>query len=377
MTLASCAFAAYAWNYFERGFAVLPTAGDDGKRPLIKGFQTSTIGPEAIAKLAERHPEANLGVALSPSRIDGGDRLVAVDVDTTERSTHQRILRRFGDSPIQVRTGSGNRQFWYRSKTLLPSRDLRSEGEPVEIKADGTIIVVPPSVNPKTEVAYEFLKGGLDDLIRLPEIDLDSLVRETIDIETLHAQNVKITEGHRNETLFRQALHEARHVDSIEELLDCCLTYNDAFFFEPLSEAEVIKTAASAWTYELGGNNWVGKEARTILTGSFLDEFAQRIPASRQGDALLLLIKLKLAHAARQNRGEPFCLVHMAMAKAQTIPQWSGKRYRTATEALLEGGYLECVSKGRGRRPNQYCLTLKALQVGLGPSTRQPSRWAA
>lgn len=364
------AFARHAFEFFEHGFAVLPTGGEDGKRPLTRGFHKAVLGPDAIDKLAKQHPDANLGFVPTMSKIGGGT-LAILDVDTTDRAIQRRMIERFGDTPIKVRTGSGNMQAYYRTPKRISSRNLRqSEGEPVELKCDGTICVAPPSVNPKTGGAYAFLEGDLRHLSRLPEIDLSSLAIP--DVRTSAGMEIDI--GLRNLTLFRQCLREARHCDDIQTLIDCARSFAEDYFVEPMSRSEIDKTAASAWGYQLAGKNWVGREAHVVTPKSLIKRLAAGIPSRYSGDAFMLLSLLRAEHAARQARGEPFRLVCAAMERDQVLEGWTRKQYMTAVGWLLDAGYLECISKRSGR-PSLYCLSLKAIEPEVAASVREPVRW--
>lgn len=102
-------------------------------------------------------PDANIGIVCSQSDI------CVVDVD--EPALQDAMLRRFGDTPLIVRTGRGRFQNYYRSAGDIVSRDLRHlEGIDVEIKASGSIVVAPPSVNFKTGGQYQFERGGVETL---------------------------------------------------------------------------------------------------------------------------------------------------------------------------------------------------------------------
>ena len=51
----------------ELGLAVFPCGGDDGKRPLVKGWHRPKSA-KTIATLAQRFADANIGVACGPSQ---------------------------------------------------------------------------------------------------------------------------------------------------------------------------------------------------------------------------------------------------------------------------------------------------------------------
>jgi hypothetical protein len=104
--------------------------------------------------LARRFADANVAIVMSHSH------LIAVDVD--EPSLKSEMLRRFGPTPLMIRSGgSGGVHLLYRAVHGVTPTDLRdTEGIAVEIKAAGTILVVPPSVHRGTGRAYKFLEGA-------------------------------------------------------------------------------------------------------------------------------------------------------------------------------------------------------------------------
>jgi len=142
----------------------------------------------------------------------------------------------------------------------------------------------------------------------------------------------------------------------VHTLIDCAETAADDYFAEPMSQAEIEKTARSAWRYECEGKNWIGQEARSQITRKAYENITAA--SARHGsDAFVLLILLQYEHTVRCKRGETFCLNYEAMAKGGCIKHWSEYRYRSAARVLIGEGYIECVHKGRGKgNPSQYRL---------------------
>lgn len=142
-------------------------------------------------------------------------------------------------------------------------------------------------------------------------------------------------------TLFRALLRAAPQCPTEEALQKVAEAIN-AGYQPPFCPAELQEPVRSAWRYQQAGANWVGKEARAVVTRSE----HERVAAHRHGaDALLLLTKLRFEHGT----GREFCLAAKAMAQAQIFPRWGRQRYRNAITALLETGRLRVVYRG-GRR---------------------------
>ena len=61
------------------------------------------------------------------------------------------------------------------SWVAIKSTNLRKQGFEVDIKADGGLVIVPSSFNPRVGKEYEFEKGSWDDLARLPPFRVEAL----------------------------------------------------------------------------------------------------------------------------------------------------------------------------------------------------------
>ncbi|MFY0614051.1 MAG: bifunctional DNA primase/polymerase [Hyphomicrobiaceae bacterium] len=372
------AFARHAYECHDLNIAAIPTGGEDGKRPLVRGFTQRVIGPDEIDRLSIKYPTANIGLVPQFSGF------IAVDIDSTCNVLQRDIECRFGKGPVKAMTGSGHMHLLYRKsrykRQRIASVDLRKDEDiPVEIKADGTFIVGPGSMNPKTGGYYRFLDGKkYEDLLTGPEFDPISIQAHLRDVNGRNAQRVSV--GHRNNALLRQCLRDAPYCDDFDDLLDCALSFN-ADFPESLPDKEVEKTVRKAWRYQLNDDNWVGKEAQTPVPSSLVNQIADDCGANDCGDALALLVILRNAHLVRQRRGEAFCLVFTAMAREQTIPGWSAHRFEKSAKALLAGGFIVCVRRGKGRgNPSLYQLAEKTLNISLRdgavPAARA-ERWVA
>ena len=149
----------------ERGLAVIPCPGDDGKSPrgAIRRFHRWKRPPEPdrVPKMARQWGSANIGIVTSPSGV------TVVDVDGGEALAEE-MMARAGDTPLVTRTQSRGFQLCYQS-TGERNANL-SYGLDVDIKGGAAgVVVVPPSFRCSTANPYVFEKGNWDDLARLPE----------------------------------------------------------------------------------------------------------------------------------------------------------------------------------------------------------------
>ena len=329
------AFSDAAYNYCDLGLAPTPTGGKDGKHPMLVGYNRHPLNLGNVSTIIEKFGDAN--VAL----LTGASNLNVLDID--DPSLLQTMRKRFGDTPLVVRTaGRGGYQLYYRSSPHVQPSDLRlTEGIPVEIKARGNIVIAPPSRNPMTGREYEIVEGCFDafTLAALPKLIVPAIHRTKTG-----AEHRKIAEGHRNGWLFSVCLREARNVDDLDALIDVGRTRNDECE-PPLADAEVLGTCKSAWNYTIANRNFASSGGNVVVSRGRVETLCRVDP----GNPIALALKLELEHAERVRRGETFALASRSMVDADTLPGWTRANIRTATNKALLFGLIECVERDRGR----------------------------
>jgi hypothetical protein len=233
-------------HYAAHGIATFPVQIAPGeKKPMVSNY--GRFGLPASTRIARKFPDAT-AIGFMVGRRTG---LTILDVDTSDERVLADALDRHGPTPVIVRSGSRNFQAWYCNNS--ETRLIRPEPDkPVDILGGG-FVVAPPSRGVKGD--YQFIQGGLDDLDRLPilrgiEIASPPLSPDLPLVKT-------IAEGGRNDALFNHCMRSARRCDDLESLLDVARTHNQEFL-PPLPEAEVMKTAISAWGYTERGENRFG-----------------------------------------------------------------------------------------------------------------------
>jgi hypothetical protein len=336
-------FSNAALDALSHGLAVLPTGGDDGKTPLVKGFHQwkKPPAPQTVEGWVAKWPDANIGVLTGLSRV------VVVDVDDPDvRDTAEKL---FGSTPLIIRTPRPGFQLWYRARGDETARNLRTSplGLPIEIKAAASIVIVPPSINPRLGRAYQFESGSWDALDSIPLFSgFQDKASSGIGIKS-------ISEGARNASLFRHLLHQAPLCDSVEALIAVGHEFNHWHCVPQLPDAEVVKAARSAWKVEREGRNLVaGSSGAVFLSYDVLDHLAE-IAGTRLPDVVLIFIYLLRKHAWRK---EPFGFAAAAMAQAKSVPGiMSRARYETARDLLIKSGVL--TSAGRRGRLRLYRLS--------------------
>jgi hypothetical protein len=357
-------FASHALQLRAHGLAVLPIAppvndgrADDGKKPLIKGFN-AWRGPPSVRTVelfAQKYPDANIAV------LPGASNLFIADVDSAEQAAEVEEL--FGRTPLHVRTSRGL-HFYYRNARGcddLPA-SMRAIGLDVDLKAGNSVVLAPPSRH-HTGAIYRHEGSDWHALKHIPEPDLARVRALLARKQTASLRGERFTEGQRGLGLNRLLCKHAAFTETFDELLDVARTINEDFL-PPLDDAEVVKRTRAVWNDVQSGKleRWVGCKAVARITK---DEISQLCAADRNGaDAIALLMTLRAEHGARCRRGETFCIVAEAMQRAQTIPGWHWKRIARARDLLLQVGLIELVSPHTltpgGRLPAQYKLATKS-----------------
>ena len=343
-TIVPGAFRQHALDVWKIGLAPTPTAGEDGKRPILKGYPTKRLGPPGIKKIAANHPTANLAVVTGLSDLN------VVDID--DPALLESITERFGATPLVVKTpGRGGYQLYYKANVAVRPVDLRvRDGLAVEIKAHGNIVLAPPSRNFKTGRDYEFVRGDWGDLKRLPELNMQALERTRAGEGRGY-----IGVGRRNAWLFSQCLKHAPHCDDVVALIDIAFTRASENFAVMLRESEIEKTARSAWRYEIEDRNWVGRGHQYKMILHEKEMQLLDVAGPNGALALRLLFEIQRAFHVQIERGEPFPVSPHRMKGAATISGWSRRNYEVARDALLLCGALKKVRQGRGEgHPSLY-----------------------
>jgi hypothetical protein len=341
--------AAPAW--IAAGIAAFPLGGADGKKPLIRN--PGRIGRRAALDLSKRPQFAGatgLGFWCGPH-----NGVTVVDIDSAADAELQYAIDAYGDSPVIVRTASGKSHIYYRHSG--ERRRIRPDkGHPIDILGEGGLAVAPPSERPAGG-RYGFLRGGLEDLRRLPEIKAGAIA-EPARARGHHAVEqrapaAKAELGMRNATMFRLACEMATKTADNVELLDLVRVAN-ADLPVPLPDDEVARLVGSVSAYRDTGRLMVPglAESTLILPASIADH----VMATGNLDVAGLMMLVRKYHS---EPGKTFALSASAMAEANKINGWARNRYRNAIRDAVNLGLLVLVhAGGRGARdPSLYKIT--------------------
>lgn len=295
--------------YAEHNIATFPvriTAKE--KRPAIKGY--GKIGLRRSAKLATQFANADAFGFMTGTRSN----ITVLDVDTNDEMILSNALERHGQTPLIIRSGSGKYHAYFRHSG--ERRQIRPwRGLPIDLLGSGGYAVAAPS---KSAIGqYEIIQGSLDDIERLPRL-------RNLDL----AKPEGAKQGARNNVLWHHCMRNAKHTDTLDDLLDVARTFNDDCE-PPMEDTEVMSVVRSAWGITSRGDNRFGTHGAWFP----LDEVNRMICDQ---DAFFLLAFL------RANQG-PDATFMCANGLAEKF-DWTIKRLANARRRLIEMEYIRQVS---------------------------------
>jgi hypothetical protein len=313
-------FASMAETYVRHGMAVIPCTG---KRPLVRWQKMSQkTTARLLPRWREDHADANVGL------LTGQSNLTVIDIDTADTSIVTECERRFGQTPVVARTPRGGTHLFFRSSGERTTAKLG--GQPIDVRGLGGFLVVPPSARADGR-RYEFIRGSVEDLKELPAVKPGSVSGVG------RFRPTPIAEGKRNDTLFRLAMKGATNCETLGELLARLEILNESQCSPPLDQSEVEHIAASAWRYQLRGQNWVDRGWRVFASHSEIDDLVAT------PDALALLLFLRRKHLRER---QAFIVAPRAMATKGPLSEWTERRLRKARSTLVNAGLLVLTQGG-------------------------------
>lgn len=234
-----------ALAYARRGWSVVPLV-PRGKHPLVRWLphQETRADEAEIRGWFERWPEANVGVVTGA--VSG---LVVLDVDPQHGGADSlaELERSHGALPrtLEAATGGGGRHLYFRH----PGRIVHNKvglAPGIDLRADGGLIVCPPSIHPSGRRYAWAGVGGPERVLAAPLppwlLRLATEAPGAGGHPLAHwRQLVKdgVAEGARNNTLASFAGHLLWHGVDPKVVLDLLLCWNRMRCRPPLPDDEV------------------------------------------------------------------------------------------------------------------------------------------
>jgi hypothetical protein len=240
-----------AIEYVRRGWSVIPVRAR-GKIPLVRWepYQSRRSSEAEIEAWFRQWPDANIGVVTGEV-----SNLVVLDVDPQHGGAEslRELEQKNGVLPptVQAVTGGGGRHLYF-GFPLHPLRNRAGLAPGLDLRAEGGMVVVPPSVHPSGR-AYQWAPGHDPGNCELAAMPL-WLLRLAVGSPSGRGHSVDywrtlvrtgVGEGVRNTTIASLAGYLLRRgIDPavVSELLLC---WNRVLCRPPLDDDEVARTVAS------------------------------------------------------------------------------------------------------------------------------------
>lgn len=323
------AFAEWQPRYAGHGIATFPLEiSGSQKKPATRGYDR--IGLRGSGQLVLKFPDVDAFAFMAGKRSN----VTIIDIDAPDdEGLLRNVLRRYGETPLISRTGSGGFHCYYRhadeTRRVRPDPDT-----PVDFLGGG-VVAAPPSLGSRG--TYRFIRGTLADLERLPFIRQDAANTDAAVQEAVRRELVRA--GGRNKALMEYLRGQARYADDADALLDVAFTYaNDSFDRtggHPFTDDEVRAVAASVWDWT---QRKIGEGQYFVGTGRYLqlshDALDRVLPLG--ADPLMLFMVLK-----RRSDHRGSLIVANDMRLTMPDGEWTLVRFRRARQALINGGILK------------------------------------
>lgn len=281
-----------AVDYINRGFAIIPLVPGE-KVPAIQGGLTNwSDNPQDAISYWSIRPRANIAIVCG----EPSGNLVAIDLDCHGGPDGRETLREWeaehGELPetVSVITGSGGKHLLYRV-----NRSFRKFENPqigVDIRAEGSYVVAPPSIHPNGE-AYEWSVSPDD----MDVAEANDLVYQFIEF----ARPVKASDGEREKYDLPEAIERDRNKELFsyasslrstgrgeEEIRLLVHHANETRCKPPLGKTEVDKICKSVLRYERGDglrSRQIRKIAETLGESDLMSVFERHDePAPKMKD---------------------------------------------------------------------------------------------
>jgi len=328
-------FAQWQPQYAQRGVATFPLLIEGkAKKPATKGYDKT--GLKGSGQMALKFPDLDAFGFMAGKR----NGVTAIDIDAPDdEALLKEALRRYGDTPVIVRTGSGGFHLYYRHGD--EGRKIRPDpSTPIDILGGG-VLAAPPSKG--SSGFYSFIRGTVADLERLPFLRGGADHAEVQQAVTREL----IGQGGRNKALMDYLRGQARHTSDLAELIDVARTYADDQLDRTtghaFTDAEVETVARSVWQWT---ERKIAEGEYFVGTGKHLTLSHERIDAAMNMGPFAFTLFMHL-----QRRFGGLSSFYIANDARHDMPggEWPRRKMQEARKALIDAGLIEETHKACNR----------------------------
>ena len=326
-------------RYWNEGAWLMPTGGDDGKRPLLNFSQRSRHPLHLVTRKLRLSNSKTYGIRLND--------MLVLDIDAYEADLIDEMQGRFGQNDCIVRTGRGFHLYY--STTNKITLNLRTDGLPVDVKQGSNSFVLGPHSLRPDGVLYQFYKQPFS-LCDLPRIKLEN----TSIVKTVASEFNKANSGTRHPFLIAQGRKYIEHVDSRDELLLNLIYDRDTYCSNPSTVPDGEVEGVAKWWWEKRLQNQIYNKSYTVF--KFPRQAFHQLRALPSGHvALDLYLYLHDKHG--HMLGKTFQISVTALQRTAGFA-FGQKALRKAINQLLEPGYLTiCKNYKVGQRGRIFQLS--------------------
>lgn len=233
----------------DHGFRVFLTQARS-KEPHkgSKGFYDATADPSKLDRMFSIRPDSNIALRC-------GDGLVVIDIDNKDGECGSDTLREWerahGELPetVQALTPTGGCHIYYRVDGECRPSVNKALG--VDIRGDGSYVMLPPSIHPDTGTAYEWEFHPDDYPVAMADANVLAFIESVRPTqprrERFNARKSTESGAGRNNTLAKMAQSLQAQSWDDDAIRSAVETYNRMKFREPLPQAEVDKILAGTF----------------------------------------------------------------------------------------------------------------------------------
>lgn len=223
------------------GYKVIPLAKNK-KLPLIAEWTTKASSDESVITAWEdSFPGCNWGLATG--RISG---VIVIDIDPRHGGdiSWRKLTEGKTIKTSVCKTGGGGEHYYFKVPNSLQIKNAVLTTHPgIDIRGDGGQVVIPPSTH----------QSGLQYTWQFAPWDVSPAEIPDWLLKIISTPSSKITigqpmvEGHRNDSIFHQALGLARQDVPIEFTILTMKTWRDSSHAKDFPDDEIEKTVESAY----------------------------------------------------------------------------------------------------------------------------------